>query len=210
MLDALKKAVKEAKKKGKPRNFTQSIDIVINLKDVSFKDPKNKMRQELVLPHGKGKDVKIGVFAEGDMAIRGKKLGLQIFSKKELESISKDKRKARKMANAYDFFIAQADMMPLIGKVLGPVLGRRNKMPVIVPPTAPLDPIVEKLKNSIRINTRDTPIVQAIIGNEKMDDDKIVENGMAVLNAVKRKYEGMNVLRSVYVKTTMGPTIKVI
>lgn len=210
MLDALKKAVKEAKEKGKPRNFTQSIDIVINLKDVSFKDPKNKMKQELVLPHGKGKEVKIGVFAERDMATRGKKLGLQIFSKKELESISKDKRKARKMANTYDFFIAQADMMPLIGKALGPVLGRRNKMPVIVPPTAPLEPIVEKLKNSIRINTRDTPIVQAIIGNEKMDNDKVVENGMAVLNAVKRKYEGMNVLKSVYVKTTMGPTIKVI
>jgi len=210
MLDALKKAVKEAKEKGKPRNFTQSIDIVINLKDVSFKDPKNKMKQELVLPHGKGREVKIGVFAEGDMAIRGKKLGLQIFSKKEMGSISKDKRKARKMANTYDFFIAQADMMPLIGKALGPVLGRRNKMPVIVPPTAPLEPIVEKLKNSIRINTGDTPIVQAIIGNEKMDNDKIVENGMAVLNAVKRKYEGMNVLKSVYVKTTMGPTIKVI
>jgi len=210
MLDALKKAVKEAKEKGKPRNFTQSIDIVINLKDVSFKDPKNKMKQELVLPHGKGREIKIGVFAGGDMAIRGKKLGLQIFSKKEMESISKDKRKARKMANTYDFFIAQADMMPLIGKALGPVLGRRNKMPVIVPPTAPLEPIVEKLKNSIRINTRDTPIVQAIIGNEKMDNDKVVENGMAVLNAVKRKYEGMNVLKSVYVKTTMGPTIKVI
>jgi len=210
MLDALKKAVKEAKEKGKPRNFTQSIDIIINLKDVSFKDPKNKMKQELVLPHGKGREVKIGVFAEGDMAIRGKKLGLQIFSKKEMGSISKDKRKARKMANTYDFFIAQADMMPIIGKALGPVLGRRNKMPVIVPPTAPLEPIVEKLKNSIRINTRDTPIVQAIIGNEKMDNDKVVENGMAVLNAVKRKYEGMNVLKSVYVKTTMGPTIKVI
>ncbi|MCK4246964.1 MAG: 50S ribosomal protein L1 [Methanomicrobia archaeon] len=210
MLDALKKAVKEAKEKSKPRNFTQSIDIVINLKDVNFKDPQNKMRQEIVLPHGKGKEVKIGIFAEGDMALRGKKLKVQVFSKKELKTISEDKRKARKMANTYDFFIAQADMMPFIGKALGPVLGRRNKMPVTVPPTAPLEPIVEKLKNSIRINTRETPIVQAIIGNETMDDDKITENGMAVLNAVKRKYEGMNVLGSVYVKTTMGPVIKVI
>jgi len=210
MLDALKKAVKEAKEKGKPRNFTQSIDIVINLKDISFKDPKNKMKQEIVLPHGKGKEVKIGVFAERDMAVRGKKLGLRVFSKKELETISKNKRKARKMANTYDFFIAQADMMPFIGKALGPVLGRRNKMPVIVPPTAPLEAMIEKLRNSIRINTRDTPIIQAIIGNEKMEDGKVAENGVTVLNAIKRKYEGMNVLKSVYIKTTMGPAIKVV
>ncbi|HDM23084.1 MAG: 50S ribosomal protein L1 [Methanomicrobia archaeon] len=210
MLDALKKAVKEAKEKSKPRNFTQTIDIVINLKDINLKDPKNKMREEIVLPHGKGKEVKIGVFAERDMAVRAKKLGLQVFSKEDIEEISKDKRKARKMANTYDFFIAQADMMPFIGKTLGPVLGRRNKMPAIVPPTAPLEPVIERLKKSIRVNTRDTPMIQAPIGNEKMEDEKIAENALAVLNAVKRKYEGTNVLRSVYVSTTMGPSVRVI
>ncbi len=210
MLDALKKAVKEAKEKSKPRNFTQTIDIVINLKDINLKDPKNKMREEIVLPHGKGKEVKIGVFAERDMAVRAKKLGLQVFSKEDIEEISKDKRKARKMANTYDFFIAQADMMPFVGKTLGPVLGRRNKMPAIVPPTAPLEPVIERLKKSIRVNTRDTPMIQAPIGNEKMEDEKIAENALAVLNAVKRKYEGTNVLRSVYVSTTMGPSVRVI
>lgn len=210
MLDTLKKAVKEAKESDKPRNFTQSIDIVITLKDLDFKDPANKIKEELVLPHGRGKEVTIGAFAEGDMAVRAKKQNIQVFSKEELEKISKNKREARKMANKYDFFIAQADMMPFIGKALGPVLGRRNKMPTIVPPTVPLEPIIEKLKNSVRLNSRESPVIQAIIGNEAMDDEKVAENGTAVVNAVKRKHEGKDVLRSIYVKTTMGPVVKVI
>jgi large subunit ribosomal protein L1 len=210
MLETLKKAVKEAKENGKPRNFTQSIDIVINLKNIDLKDPQNKMKEELVLPHGRGKEVKIGVFAEGDMALRAKKQKLQAFSKEELEKIAKDKREVRKMANEHEFFIAQADIMPFIGKVLGPVLGRRGKMPSIVPPTASLEPIVKKLENSVRLNNHDAPVIQTVIGSDVMDDEEIAENGVAVINAVKRKYEGKEVFRSVYVKTTMGPVAKVI
>ncbi len=209
MLDELKKAVKEAKEKSKPRNFTQSIDIIINLRDVDMKDPENKMKEEIALPNGQGKETKIGVFAEGDMAVRAKNHGLPVFSKDELEDIVEEKREARKMANEYDFFIAQADMMPFIGKALGPVLGRRNKMPTILPPTASLEPVIEKLEKSVRINTRDAPLIQTMIGSEAMDDDEIAENGNTVVNAVERKYQGRNVFKSILVKTTMGPTVKV-
>ncbi|MEA1994121.1 MAG: 50S ribosomal protein L1 [Euryarchaeota archaeon] len=210
MLKALKKAVKGAKEKSKPRNFTQTIEIIINLRDIDLKDPSNKMKEEIVLPHGRGKETKITVFAEGGMAVKAKELGLQVYSKEELKEIAKDKRESRKMGNTNDFFIAQADIMPFIGKAFGPVLGRRNKMPAILPPTAPLESTVEKLKKTVRVNTRETPLIQTAIGTEAMEDEKIVENGNTVLNAVKRKYERENALKSVYIKTTMGPVAKVV
>lgn len=101
--------------------------------------------------------------------------------------------------------------MPKIGRYLGRYLGPRNKMPVVVPPTMTnIEPIVEKLKKTVRIQLKDNPVVHAPVGTEKMSDEQLAENIEAVLNAIIGKLErGENQIRSVYVKTTMGPAVRV-
>jgi large subunit ribosomal protein L1 len=54
-------AVKEAKEQAKPRNFTQSIDVIINIKDLDVRKPENRFSEEVALPNGRGKEIKIGV-----------------------------------------------------------------------------------------------------------------------------------------------------
>lgn len=65
------KGVKEALKKAGKRNFSQSVDMCINFKDVKI-ESEHKLNLDIVLPKGRGKDVNIGVFADGDMAVRAK------------------------------------------------------------------------------------------------------------------------------------------
>ena len=48
-------AVKKAKEQSKPRNFTQSIDMIINIKDLDVNKPENRFEEEVVLPNGRGK-----------------------------------------------------------------------------------------------------------------------------------------------------------
>ncbi|AIU69871.1 50S ribosomal protein L1 [Thermococcus eurythermalis] len=207
----LVEAVKEAKARAKPRNFTQTVEIAVNLKDIDLRKPENRFKLEVVLPHGRGKEPKIAVIADGAVAEAAKKLGLDVISGEQLEELAKSPREARKLAKRYDFFIAAAPLMPKIGKYLGRYLGPRNKMPQVVPPTMTnLEPIVGRLKRTVRIQLKNNPVVHAPIGTENMDDEKLAENAEAVLNAIINKLErGENQVKSVYVKTTMGPAVKV-
>jgi large subunit ribosomal protein L1 len=205
-------AVKKAKEESKPRNFTQSIDVVITIKDLDVKKPENRIDEEVLLPNGRGKDVKIAFIADGELALLAKNAGANIvISKGELEEMGKDRKGAKKIANQHDFFVAQADMMPLVGRFLGPVLGPRKKMPKPVPATAKPEPIMERLKSTVKVRIKDQPVIQALVGTQDMDDELIAANIDAVLAVLDQKLEkGRNQIKSMYVKTTMGPVVRVI
>lgn len=205
-------AVKKAKEDSKPRNFTQSIDVVINIKDLDVKKPENRIDEEVFLPNGRGKDVKIAFIADGELALQAKNAGADlIITKSELEEMGKNRKEAKKIANQYNFFVAQADLMPLVGRFLGPVLGPRKKMPKPVPATVKPDPIMERLKKTAKIRIKDQPVVQAIVGSQEMDDELIADNIEAVLGILDRTLEkGRNQIKSMYVKTSMGPVARVI
>ena len=209
MEDDIEKAVKEVK--NTKRNFTQSVEIAINLKDLDFKKPESRVRGEVVLPNGRGKPSRIGVFAEGDMAQQAKKQNLDVYSKEDIGDMGKDKKKAKQVAESHEFFVAQADLMPMIGRTLGPVLGRRNKMPKPIPPVAPLEPMVEKLVNTVAIDSKNNPVIHCYVGTEIMADDALAENAATVIHAVERLLpRGEGNISSVFLKTTMGKPIKVI
>jgi len=108
--EKIMKAVKEARSLAKPRNFTQSVDLIVNLKELDFTRPENRIKQNVVLPHGRGKDAKIAVIGKGDLAAQAEELGLTVIRQEELEELGKNKKQAKKIANEHDFFIAQADM----------------------------------------------------------------------------------------------------
>lgn len=208
MEDNVKKAVKEVK--NTERNFTQSVEIAINLRDLDFKQPESRIRGEVVLPKGRGTPTRIGVFAEGDMAQRAKKQKLDVYSKEDIEEMGKDRKKAKKMAETHEFFVAQADLMPLIGRTLGPVLGRRNRMPKPIPPVAPLEPVITRLRDTVALDSKNNPVVHCYIGTEKMSEDDLTENALAVIHAVERKLpRGEGNIASIYMKTTMGKPVRV-
>ncbi len=207
--DAIEKAVGEVKK-AKKRNFVQSIDLAINLKDIDMKKPENRLNEEIVLPEGRGKDVKIAIIAEGDVAHQAKDFVDTVITAGELEELAKDKKVAKKLANQHEFFIAQTDLMATVGRFLGTILGPRGKMPKPVPPAAPVAPIVERLRKTVRLRTKEQPVIHLSVGREDMDDKAIAENIYTVLQFVERKMEkGLNNIRSVYLKTTMGPCVRI-
>jgi large subunit ribosomal protein L1 len=205
-------AVKKAKEESKPRNFTQSIDVVITIKDLDVKKPENRIDEEVLLPNGRGKDVKIAFIADGELALQAENAGANmVINKTELEEMGKNRKEAKKMANRHDFFVAQADMMPLVGRFLGPVLGPRKKMPKPVPATIKPEPIMERLKSTVKVRIKDQPVIQALVGTQDMDDELIAANIESILAVLDQKLEkGRSQIKTMYVKTTMGPVARVI
>ncbi len=204
------KAVKEAIEKAKERKFVESVDIAINLRDVDLKDPKKRINMEIVLPHGRGKEIKVGVFASGETALKAKEVADIVIPPEEIDKLAEDKRRAKKLANKIDFFVAEAPLMPIIGKKLGIILGPRGKMPKPIPPGSDPTPIIKMLKRSVIARSRDKRTFHVPVGTRNMEPEKIAENIEEVLKKVASKLErGFGNIESVYVKTTMGPAVKI-
>ncbi|MFQ6077193.1 MAG: 50S ribosomal protein L1 [Candidatus Bathyarchaeia archaeon] len=210
-ITAIVGAIDAAKKDSKKRGFEQSIELIVVLQGIDLKKPENRINELVELPHPPGKEVRIGVFATGDMALRAKNAGVNVvMGRDDLEKMAGDKKTAKNLAKNTDYFIAEAPLMPLVGKSLGPILGPKGKMPTPVPPTAPMDAMVERLLRTVRIRMMDQPNIQCAVGTEDMPSERVAENVQAVITAIGRKVPGgMRSVRKAFIKTTMGPRVKI-
>ncbi len=206
--EAVEKILEESKKLD--RKFKQNIDLVVNLKNIDLNIPKNRIDEEVILPHGRGNEPKIALFASGELAIKSKKHVDLLIKPEEIEDLSKDKKKFKKIADGHDFFIAEAPLMPTIGKTLGTVLGPRGKMPKPVPPNADVTDMVKNLKKTIRLKSKSSKTFHTIAGNESMSKQEIAENIDIIVNRLEGSLErGRMNIGSVYIKTTMGPSERI-
>ena len=206
LLEAIEKALQNSKE----RKFKQSVDVAITLKDVDMNNPKNRIDEEIILPHGRGKPAKIALFAGGELALKARGVVDLIIKPEEIDDLAKDKKKMKKIANEHDFFVAEAPLMPTIGKKLGVILGPRGKMPKPIPPNADIKAIADNLRKSVRIRSRSSKTFHTLIGTEDMEPKKLAENLQAILKRLEEKLErGRYNIDSVYVKTTMGPSQRV-
>ena len=205
-------AVKQAMEKSPQRKFSESIDLAINLKNLDMNQPQNRFDEEIILPNGVGKQIKIAVFAKGETGQRAKAAGADyVFDPEEINVLGEDKTRAKNLAEEVNFFIAEAAFMPLIGKTLGQVLGPRGKMPIPLTPDKDVVQIINKSRNSIKIRSKDKMTFHISVGRKEMPPEKISENIDTIINRIEHRYErGLYNVRSIYVKTTMGPSVRVI
>ncbi len=210
--DQLEEAISKAIEQAKPRRFVETVEMAVNLRNIDMRRPENRIDVIVTLPHGLGKWRKVGVFARGETALKAEEAGADVvLSPEDIDELAKNKREAKKLAKRIDFFIAEAPLMPEIGRKLGPILGPRGKMPQPIPPLADPKPIIEKLRKSVKIRTKDKPVFHAPIGRRDMEVEKIAENALEILKVVENKYDNpTQVIKSIYVKTTMGPAVRVI
>jgi large subunit ribosomal protein L1 len=203
--------MKKLQTESKKRNFVESVELAINLKDIDLSNPKNRIQEEIPLPHGRGRVIKVGVFGSSEMAVKAKGIADVIVRPEEIEDIAKDKAKAKKFARSSDFFVAEAPLMPTIGKRLGIILAPRGKMPKPIPPGSDPKVAIDKLRGSVSVRTRDKKTFHMPIGTKDMPPEQLADNLDAVIKRLTSKLErGKNNIQSAYVKTTMGPSYKVI
>lgn len=200
--------LKEAKESSKARKFSQTWDFSLNLKGLNLKKPENRFNFEFMLPEGRGKDQKVA-FIVDSLESEAKKHADFVITKAQIDSLRKNKKKLKKIANEYDWFFGEASLMPQIGKSFGVIFGPRGKVPKPVPPKVNIEPFVKRAKRSVRVFVKDSPVVHVAVGTDKMEDEKVARNVDAVYNAVKEKLpKGRTNIKTMYVKLTMGKPVK--
>ena len=207
IVEAVKKAIELSPKK----NFRQSVDLIVVLRDIDIRSPEGRIRETIFLPKKISRDVKICVAADGDMALKARDAGAyKVLTRDELQKLVGNRKEAKKIAQQCDWVLVRADLMPITGRVLGPALGPRGKIPVPVPPAANIQALIEKYKSAVLIRTKDQAQIMCRVGVEDMKPEDIAENIMAVLTALEGRLKNPRYnIAKVIVKTTMGLPVEV-
>ena len=207
----VQKAITELKQQPK-KKFNQSYDLIINLKNFSTKT--TPLDFFVPLPHSKGKQVKVAAFVDPQLAENAQKHCHLVIRETEFLSYG-DKKKIKNLAESYDYFIAQMNLMPKVASTFGKILGTKGKMPnpklgCVVPPNANLEPLVKKLISTVRLATKKGTNLQCLVGKENQPEAEVIENILAVYHAALKQLpqEGQNVKNCV-LKLSMSKAVKI-
>ena len=206
-------AIKQARENSKKRNFEQSLDIIINLKNINIKKEDEKINTFFSLPHAIREKVNVTALISKELSTKAKSVCTEIVLDENFKS--QDKKSIKKLAAKTDFFIAQANIMPKIAATFGRVLGPRGLMPNpktggIVPPTGEIAPVVEKLKSMIKLETKNEATIKASAGKESMKDEDLADNFLAIYNTVLHQVpKEKNNIKNVLIKFTMSSSFEV-
>ena len=206
-------ALKKARETSKKRNFKQTFDLIVNLKSYDLKKTDSLVDFYVALHYNKGKNTKVCALVGPELKEQAKEACDFMIPSSEFDSYSQDKKKTKKLADSYDYFVAQATVMPKLATAFGRVFGPRGKMPnpkagCVVPPNANLKALHQRLQKLLRVSAKIESIVQCPVGSEEMPDAEIIDNILNVYDHLLQHLAlGKNNIRSVYLKLTMGPSI---
>ncbi|AUG47781.1 MULTISPECIES: 50S ribosomal protein L1 [Haloarcula] len=206
----IENAVSRALEDAPERNFRETVDLAVNLRDLDLNDPSNRVDESVVLPAGTGQETTIVVFAEGETALRAEEVADDVLDEDELEELGGDDDAAKDLADDTDFFIAEKDLMQDIGRYLGTVLGPRGKMPEPLDPDDDVVEVIERMKNTVQLRSGERRTFHTRVGAEDMSAEDIADNIDVILRRLHADLEkGPLNIDTVYVKTTMGPAMEV-
>ena len=212
--ETIQKALNELKEKSQKRKFTQTIDLIVNLKELNLKNPQDQVDFFALLNFDKGRKTKVCALIGPELKDEAEKFCDTVITVDQFPQYA-EKKKLRKLAEDHDFFLGQSDMMTKIAQVFGRVLGVRNKMPnpkggcVIVPKT-PLGPLCTKLQKTIRISAKTSPSIKCAVAKESMKEEEILDNILTLYNQIVHHLpKEENNVKNVFLKMTMSKPVKV-
>lgn len=206
----LQQAVSRALEDAPERNFRETVDLAVNLRDLDLNEPSNRVDESVVLPSGTGQETRIVVIAEGETGLRAEDVADDVLDGDDLADLGDDDDAAKDLAEETDFFIAEESKMQDVGRYLGTILGPRGKMPEPLSPDDDVVEVVNRMKNTVQIRSGDRRTFHTRVGAEDMSAEEIADNIDVILRRLHADLEkGPLNLDTVYVKTTMGPAVEV-
>lgn len=209
--EQINKALEELQKQP-AKKFTQSYDLIINIKNLVL--AQNPLDFFVTLHFPLGKKIRVAAFVDQQLEENAKKYCDEVITESDFVKYS-SKKDMKKLADSYDYFISQANLMPKVAATFGKVLGIKGKMPnpklgCVVPPNANLEPLVKKLRLTVRLTTKKGLNLQCMVGKESQPTEEIIDNTLTIYNTiVKQLPNEIQNIKSLILKRTMGAPVKI-
>jgi len=206
--------LKNIRENSPKRNFKQSIDLIINLKDIDLKKTDHQINMFVTLHYSNGKKKSICAFVGPELEKSAKEVCDEVILADQFDRF-KGKKELKKLASKHDFFISQANIMPKVATTFGRFLGPKGKMPnpkigAVLPPNANVKPLQEKLTKTINLVTKNEPVIKCVIGKDGSSDEELIDNALTIYNSlIQRLPNEKNNIKNIILKYTMGPCFKI-
>ncbi len=196
----------ELVKKNANAKFNETVEIHIRL-GVDPKKSDQNVRGTVLLPHGTGRTVRVIAFAKGDNAKAAQEAGADLVGDQDLI----DKLKAG--FTDFDVAVATPDMMAQVGKELGRILAQKMPNPKAGTVSPNIAGAIRDIKaGKVEYRLDKSAIIHTIVGKSQFEANQLVENVMALVDAIVRAKPAAakgTYLKSVTLTSTMGPGVKI-
>ncbi|KAL0417595.1 UNVERIFIED_CONTAM: 60S ribosomal protein L10a-1 [Sesamum radiatum] len=199
--DALREAISviTADSKEKKRNFTETVELQIGLKNY---DPQKDKRfsGSVKLPHIPRPKMKICMLGDAQHVEEAEKIGLESMDVEALKKLNKNKKLVKKLAKKYHAFLASEAVIKQIPRLLGP-----GKFPTLVTHQESLESKVNETKATVKFQLKKVLCMGVAVGNLDMEEKQIFQNVQMSVNflvsLLKKNWQNV---RCLYLKSTMG------
>lgn len=208
--------------KGKIYNLKDALELAIKTSPVKFDasveaharlgvDPRQadqNIRTTIVLPNGNGKTVRVAVFAPLDVCKAAKAAGADIAEDEEFL------KQLEKGVIDFDVLISTPQYMPKLGKYAR-LLGPKGLMPNPKAGTVTMDvekAVKESKAGKVEYRVDKQSIVHIGLGKVSFGADKLLENANTFFDSLKSQKPASikgTYVKSVFITTTMGPSIEI-
>merc|ERR1711910_247633 len=152
---------------------------------------------------------KVCVLGDQQHCDEAKSKGIACMSADDLKKLNKNKKEVKKLAKKYDAFLASESLIKQIPRLLGPGLNKAGKFPALLTHNDNMEAKVIDLKSTIKFQMKKVLCLNVAVGNVGMTDDELVFNIHLSINflvsLLKKHWQNV---RSLYIKSTMGPAIR--
>lgn len=194
---------------GKKRNFTETVDIQITLKNF---DPQREKRFSgtFKLPTLPRPNLKCCVLGNAAHCEQADRISVDHMSVDDLKKLNKNKKLVKKLAKRYDFFLASDNMIKQIPRLLGPGLTKAGKFPSLLSSGDDMQEKINEVKSTIKFQMKKVMCLNVAIGNVDMTKQEIIVNVQLAANflasLLKKQWQNIG---QVYIKSTMGPSFQI-
>jgi large subunit ribosomal protein L10Ae len=201
--DSIKKGGEDVQ--GKKRNFTETVEIQITLKNY---DPQRDKRFSgtFKLPSIPRPNLKPCVLGNAAHCEQADRIGVAHMSVDDLKKLNKNKKLVKKLAKKYDFFLASDNMIKQIPRLLGPGLTKAGKFPTLLSSSDDMQEKIDEVKSTIKFQMKKVMCLNVAIGNVEMEKQQIIVNTQLAANflasLLKKQWQNIG---QMYIKSTMGP-----
>jgi large subunit ribosomal protein L10Ae len=189
----------------KKRKFTETVELQIALKNY---DPQKDKRFSgtVKLRHIPRPQMSVCVLGDQQHCDEAKANNIACMDAEGLKKLNKNKKLIKKLAKKYDAFLASDSLIKQIPRIVGPGLNKAGKFPSMLTHSESMTGKIDEVKATIKFQMKKVLCLAVAVGHVNMTPEELAANiNLAINFLVSLLKKNWQNVRSLYVKSTMGP-----
>ncbi|KAJ5070724.1 ribosomal protein [Anaeramoeba ignava] len=195
--------------KAKKRKFIETVELQFTLK---FYDPKKDKRfaGTIKVPHPIRPSIRVCIIGDAAHIDVAKEMKLDYIDFEGVKGFMKKDKEIKKWSKKYDAFFASDTLLKRVTRIIGPVLNKQGKFPILIKHTDSIEEKIKELNSTVSFQLKKSINIHTAIGNIKTTPDHLKANMTTAINffvsLLKKNWQNV---KSIHIKTTMSPSFRI-